>query len=97
MGDDDPDDFMETSLTFDYDKQWINNGCVSAIGPLFPSYLSIRERAIVYSREYELNLNTNSFLNTNSTQIPSIFENDNKRTCTYYTLLSTFIPYNTEK
>ena len=32
MGDrDDPDDVMETSLTIDYDKQWLN--CVSAIGP----------------------------------------------------------------
>ena len=34
MGDrDDPDDVMETSLTIDYDKQWLN--CVSAIGPLY--------------------------------------------------------------
>ena len=33
MGDkDDPDDVMETSLTIDYDKQWLN--CVSAIGPV---------------------------------------------------------------
>ena len=32
MGDrDDPDDVMETSLTIDYDKQWLN--CVSTIGP----------------------------------------------------------------
>ena len=32
LGDrDDPDDVMETSLTIDYDKQWLN--CVSAIGP----------------------------------------------------------------
>ena len=32
MGDrDDPDDVMETSLTIDYDKQWLNY--VSAIGP----------------------------------------------------------------
>ena len=31
LGDrDDPDDVMETSLTIDYDKQWLN--CVSAIG-----------------------------------------------------------------
>ena len=27
----DPDDVMETSLTIDYDKQWLS--CVSAIGP----------------------------------------------------------------
>ena len=26
------DDVMETSLTIDYDKQWLN--CVSAIGPM---------------------------------------------------------------
>ena len=31
---DDPDDVMETSLTIDYDSQWLN--CVSAIGPQFP-------------------------------------------------------------
>ena len=30
-GTDDPDDVMETSLTIDYDKQWLNS--VSAIGP----------------------------------------------------------------
>ena len=34
MGDrDDPDDVMETSLTIDYDKQWLN--CVAAISPQF--------------------------------------------------------------
>ena len=33
MGDrDDPDDVMKTSLTIDYDKQWLN--CVSATGPI---------------------------------------------------------------
>ena len=29
---DDADDVMETSLTIDYDKQWLN--CVSAIDPV---------------------------------------------------------------
>ena len=34
LGDrDDPDDVMKTSLTIDYDQQWVN--CVSAIGPRF--------------------------------------------------------------
>ena len=33
LGDrDDLDDVMETSLTIDYDKQWLT--CVSAIGPV---------------------------------------------------------------
>ena len=41
MGDrDDPDDIMETSLTIDYDKQWLN--CVSAIGPNLLSYVEKR-------------------------------------------------------
>ena len=36
MGDgDDPDDVIETSLTIDYDKQWLH--CVSAIGPMLSS------------------------------------------------------------
>ena len=30
---DDSDDVMKTSLTIDYDKQWLN--CVSAIGPAY--------------------------------------------------------------
>ena len=34
---DDPDDVMETSLTIDYDKQWLN--CVSAIGPIYFLFL----------------------------------------------------------
>ena len=48
MGDrDDPDDVMETSLTIDYDKQWLN--CVSAIGPLVFRTVIIKNRINNYS------------------------------------------------
>ena len=45
MGDrDDPDDVMKTSLTIDYDKQWLN--CVSAIGPAVLKDDIIHERDV---------------------------------------------------
>ena len=47
MGDrDDPDDVMETSLTIDYDKQWLN--CVSAIGPKTSKILRATARVVAH-------------------------------------------------
>ena len=51
MGDrDDLDDVMETSLTNDYDKQWLN--CVSTIGPwcLLKGH-DVCERDMVFAKE----------------------------------------------